>query len=300
MIRGGTPATGASYEPGDRLQPKLLHHLLTHDDDKGGAVAGLGRIAGRDTAIGGKNGLQFCQRFKGSVCPGAFIGVDDIGLLLAASLFIHVYFFDRQRQDTIFEKPALDGMDRFLMRTVRKKVLVLAAHVIFLRHGFGGKPHIEVVVRVIGGDGIGRHSLPAGLRDHAHTFCAAGDDTISHTRADLGGGDGDRFQAARAVPVDGYARGVDPYRPGCNDPPHLEPLFGFGDGIADDDVVDAMRVQLGYGSQQVLDNGDRHIIGTIEAKFSAFGFSDSGAVTGYNICVLHRIIFWVVYATLWT
>jgi hypothetical protein len=60
-----------------------------------------------------------------------------------------------------------------------------------------------------------------------------------------------------------------------------------------------MRVELGYRGQQVLYDGDRHIIGTVKAKFSAFGFSDSRAVTGYNICFLHRIIFLVVYATLW-
>ena len=63
------------------------------------------------------------------------------------------------------------------------------------------------------------------------------------------------------------------------------------DGITDDDVVDAMRVELRHGSQQALDDGDRQIIGTVEAKFTAFGFSDSRSVTGHNICFLHSIIF---------
>jgi hypothetical protein len=52
-----------------------------------------------------------------------------------------------------------------------------------------------------------------------------------------------------------------------------------------------MRVELGHGTQQALDDSDRQIIGTKEAKFTTFGFSHSCSVTGYNICFLHRIIF---------
>jgi hypothetical protein len=84
---------------------------------------------------------------------------------------------------------------------------------------------------------------------------------------------------------------MDAYRPGGDNTPYLEPLFGFGNRVADDDIVYAMGVQLRHRCQQTLDDSDGQIIGTVEAKFTALGLSDSGAVTGYNICFLHRIIF---------
>src|SRR5579871_36915 len=52
---------GAGYQSREWFQAELLHHLLAHDDDKRGAIAGLGRVAGRNATTGSKHRLQFRQ-----------------------------------------------------------------------------------------------------------------------------------------------------------------------------------------------------------------------------------------------
>jgi hypothetical protein len=84
---------------------------------------------------------------------------------------------------------------------------------------------------------------------------------------------------------------VDADGAGGDDTAYLEALFGFGDGVSDDDVVDPVRVKLGYGGQQTFDDGDGEVIGAVEPEFTSFGFSDGGTIAGDDVCFLHENIF---------
>src|SRR6185312_2290097 len=126
-------------------------------------------------------------------------------------------------------------------------VLVFARDVVFFGNGFGREAHIEVVVRFVGGNGIGRHGLPSGLGHHGHAFGAACDDTIGKAAADLGGCHCDGLETAGTVAVDGNTRGMDTNGPGGYDAADLEALLRLGYGVAHDHVVDSFRVEVGDG-----------------------------------------------------
>ena len=78
---------------------------------------------------------------------------------------------------------------------------------------------------------------------------------------------------------------------GCDDTAYLEALFGFGHSVSDDDVVDPVRVKLGYGGQQTFDDGDSEVVRAIEPEFTPLRFSDGGAIAGDDVCFLHKNIF---------
>jgi hypothetical protein len=68
-------------------------------------------------------------------------------------------------------------------------------------------------------------------------------------------------------------------------------LFGFGDGVADDDVIDAFGIERGHGGQEAFDDIDGQIVWAIETEFPSFRFADRGTVAGDYIGVLHTILF---------
>ena len=103
------------------------------------------------------------------------------------------------------------------MGGIRELVLVFTTNIKFFGDGLGSEAHVEVVIGLIGGDGIGRYCLPSGLWHHRHAFRTAGDDTICHSAADLGCRHGDRLQTTGAIAVDGDTGCVDTDCPGGDD-----------------------------------------------------------------------------------
>ena len=73
------------------------------------------------------------------------------------------------------------------------------------------------------------------------------------------------------------------------DPGHVHPLLAFGEGAADDDVLDQQRVDAG-SLQQSLDGSGGQVVGPHILQFSLFRLAAGGAVGGQNICVFSSVI----------
>ena len=61
------------------------------------------------------------------------------------------------------------------------------------------------------------------------------------------------------------------------DPRHVHPGFGFGRRAAQNDVVNFGFIHLGMASQQVVEHGGGHVVGTGIFQRPAAGFADGCA-----------------------
>jgi len=283
--------TGAGYQSGYRRQAQLFHHFFSHDDHKGRAIAGLGRIPCRHAATGGKDGLQMGQRFQRGVGAGTFVRIHGEAPFLPPAFFIDIDLLHVDGKDALFKMPFLDGVYSFLMGMIRELVLVFPADLVFFGHRLGGKPHIEIIIRVFGGDGISGNRLPPCGRHHAHAFRSTRDNAFGLTGTDLRRSDGDRLKAAGAIAVHRNSGGMDAHGARGDDTPYLQALFSLGHGVADDHIVHAMRVELWYGGQQPFDEVYRQIVRPVKPELPSFRFSHCGAITGNYIGFLHKNIF---------
>jgi len=291
---------GAGYQSGYWAQAQFIHHFFSHHDHKGGPVARLGRVSGRDAAACGEDGFELSQRFQGSIGAGTFIRIHDKIPFLPFSFFIHIHLLYGNGQDPLFEITILKGVDRFLVGLIGELVLVFPAYIIFLCYGFSREAHIKVIVRVFRSNGISRYGLPPGSRYIAHTLRSACNDTLGLSRPDLGRCNSDRLYPTGAIPVHRHPRGMNADGPRGNDTSHLEALLGFRYGIPYDHIIHPVRVELRYGSHQSFNDLYGKIIRTVEPEFPSFGFSYCGAKARYDICFLHKKDLFkekVVYAT---
>ena len=175
----------------------------------------------------------------------------------------------------------------------REGVLILTRDFEFLGDGFCGQPHAPVPFWVVFGHACVGHEAPSPKGNGGHGFNATCNDAVRDARVDFGRGDGDGFKATGAVAVDrhaGHLLRVEPHE--RHHASEVESLLGFWGGVADDDVVDALLVELGKIRHQTTNHLLAQVVGPQKAEPTSWGFGDGGSVSTNDVCVhqLRRIL----------
>jgi hypothetical protein len=176
----------------------------------GPAVRDARGVPGRDLPVGSAQRGQCRQLLQRCVASGVLVGADRHGLPASCR---HVH-----GDDLLGETPVIGGRRRSDVRVIRPVVGFLPGDPA-LSGGVltDGDEHVRVGcfgrVRMAGRhkpldatEGVGR--LLEHERSARHGLDAAGDDHVSHARADVGGGILDRHHAGGALALNGTSRSV--------------------------------------------------------------------------------------------
>src|ERR1700733_841661 len=238
-------AGGEADEAGHGLKTQFAGFALGHDQGGGGAIAGLGRVAGRDRAARVEHGFEPGERLKGGVRAGAFVFSED-GFDSLRALAVRADPLEFKGHDFVIELAFGLGAQGVLVTAEGEGVGSLAGDVVFALHALGGETHVHVDFGpVIDEPGAGG-GFVAAARDEAHGFGAAGDDDLGAPGAYAFGSHGDSLQTGTAEAVDGDTG--DSVGQACaqgHAARHVIAGLGFGHGAAEDYVFDFVLRYLG-------------------------------------------------------
>jgi hypothetical protein len=195
---------------------------------------------------------------------------------------------DLDRGRLVVELARLLAGDGPLVRFQRELVLHLARHLPLAGDLLGGEAHAVGHADIFVGEHVHvDRGMEAAHRHHGHRFGTAGDHHIGLADADAVGGHRHGGDARGAEAIDGdAAHGIGQAGQQHGVARHVEAGFAFGEGAADDGVLDQFRIEarhLGHGG---ADRGDQQVVGTDVAEHAARRLADRGAGGGNDVGVL--------------
>ncbi len=258
---------GAGDDARERLAPQLRGRIGRRDDDAGGAVVDLRRVAGRDGAALAEDRRQLGEALERRVGARALVGVDRVAAV------------DGDRGDLALEDAGVARRDRRLVRAQREAVLVGARDLVALGHVLGRLAHAlgrmalrhtrvdeAPADRRVGDLGNAAGKRAVGLEHHRgrprHRLDAAGEHEIGVAEADRARRLVDRLEPRGAQPVDGDAGNLD--RQAGEQRGHsrdVAVVLAGAVGRAEDDVVDALAGDP-IALQRRLDHVRGEVVGT--------------------------------------
>ena len=164
--------------------------------------------------------------------------------------------------DLVLEPARLDGRQRLGVRGDAEGILVGPAHPVAGGHGLAGDPHRLVGAGPVGRQpGVGGRLLPAHGHQ-AHRLDAAGQHDLRPAGDDLRRPRRQGLEARRAEAVHGHRRHAHRQAgPQHGDAGHVHALLAFGEGAAQDHIVDGGRVELRHPLQEALDEEPHQFVG---------------------------------------
>jgi hypothetical protein len=185
-------------------------------------------------------------------------------------------FFDHVHgYGLLIELAGLDGVRGALVTAQRKCILLRARHAVLFRHILRGVAHAYVGLRHAALErGIGR-GLDAAHRNHAHALDTARDGDLDFTQSNARGGIVDRLQTGGAEAIDGRSRHRDgKSRAQYREARHIQPLFAFGHGAAQNDVFDLRGIETLRARNGFLHNQRGQLVRARVAQRTLEGFAD--------------------------
>ena len=173
--------------------------LGRHDDERGSGVVHPRGVAGGHRATVLEGGPERCELLDAGICARVLISAHDHRVPAALRR--------ADRHDLAIEAPLALGRYGPRVALGRQRILVLAAHLVALRHVLGGHAHVVVVDGAAQphGEGIDQLAIAVAqaIEAHAgrqvghgaHALHAARDDDVGVTRHDGVGRHVDGFEA---------------------------------------------------------------------------------------------------------
>ena len=287
---GRHAAHGERHETGERREVELLENLLAHDEQRAGTIRRLRTVAGRDRPLVREDRTQFAEPFDRRIRPRAFVERQRARLdRHVAGGQIREAFDDLDRRDLVREFARLLRLDRLLVGGQREGVLRVARHAPLLRHLLGGQPHAvrDAHVLVALEDRRRERRRVAHHRHHAHALDTPGEHCVGFAHTNAVRRHRERREARGAETVDGHpAHRVRQTREQRADTRHVQALLGFGNGTADDGVLDDLRIEIRHLRERTLENGREQVVRT-RVLVAALGcLADRRARGGNDVGVL--------------
>ena len=181
-------------EAGARLEVQAAGRLFARDQDGGGTVADLRRVAGGHLSLRQERGLQGGERLRRRVPSRRLVNLEDDA---------HVRIRQVDRHDLLFEPALVGRTDGASMRLERERIQLLAREAPLLGDHLGRNPlrhdlpAVEQLVRQVAAAGAHRDT-----RHHLHP---RGDDEVELAGPDRGRRVEVRLHGRAALAVDGRA-----------------------------------------------------------------------------------------------
>ena len=150
-------------------------------------------------------------------------------------------------------QPPMRGQ-RVLVAAISELICPFAWDVVLALQVFRRQSHVDIDLGlVVHHPRIGRHALHAH-RKHAHAFRSTCHKAIAHTSSNLRHSNSNSFQTRSTIPIDDKSWHFLSKRAKGNLTTHLQALFAFGIGAADNDIVHLFRIYFWHLCHEVFDD----------------------------------------------